>query len=152
MRNKTVVTDASCFIALDKIDGLQLLHSLYKEVITTPEIAAEYGKRLPQWVNVQAVINRDLLYDYADIIDIGEASAMALVAETDADLIIIDDAEARKFARKLGLNITGTVGVILNAKLAGIIPLVKPYMLKIQQTNFRISEWLIEEIIREAGE
>lgn len=74
----TVITDASCFIILDKINGLFVLESLFSQVITTPEIAAEYGKRLPAWVEVRAVANRDLLYDYTERVDIGEASAIAL--------------------------------------------------------------------------
>jgi predicted nucleic acid-binding protein len=150
--DKIVVTDASCFITLEKIDGLQLLNALYKQVITTPEIAAEYGKRLPDWVDVKAVLDRELLYTYAETVDIGEASAMALAVEIHADLLIIDDAEGRRFAKKLELNITGTVGVILSAKLNSIIPTVKPYIIKIQQTNFRISEWLISQVLKDAGE
>ena len=84
--------------------------------------------------------------------DIGEASAMALASEIQADLLIIDDAGGRRFAKKLELNIIGTVGVILNAKLNDIIPLVKPYVIKLQQTNFRISGQLTIQIIRDAGE
>jgi len=152
MVDKIVITDASCFITLDKINGMHLLHSLYEQVITTPEIAAEYGKRLPDWVNVKAVQNRDLLYNYAETVDIGEASAIALASEIHADLLIIDDANGRRFAKKLELNITGTIGVILEAKQNGIIPSVKPYIIKIQQTNFRISEWLTTQIIKDAGE
>ena len=152
MQDKIVITDASCFITLDKIDGMHLLHSLYKQVLTTPEIAAQFGKRLPEWVAVKAVLNRDLLYNYAETVDIGEASAMALASEIHADLLIIDDAEGRRFAKKLELNITGTVGVILSAKLNGVIPTVKPYILKIQQTNFRISDWLTSQILADAGE
>jgi len=85
-------------------------------------------------------------------VDIGEASAMALASEIQADLLIIDDAGGRRFAKKLELNIIGTVGVILNAKLNDIIPLVKPYVIKLQQTNFRISGQLTIQIIRDAGE
>ena len=117
---------------------MHLLHSLYKQVLTTPEIAAEFDKRLPEWVEVKAVVNRDLLYNYAETVDIGEASAMALASEIHADLLIIDDAGGRRFAKKL--NITGTICVILNAKLNGIIPCIKPYVIKIQETNFRISD------------
>ncbi|KQM67371.1 hypothetical protein ASE74_07895 [Pedobacter sp. Leaf216] len=152
LKDKIVITDASCFITLDKIEGLNLLHSLYKQVITTPEIAAKFGKRLPAWVDVKSVLNRDLLYDYAETIDIGEASAMALATEISADLLIIDDAKARRFAKKLELNIIGTIGIILSAKLNGIIPAVKPYIIKIQQTNFRISDLLTSQILKEAGE
>lgn len=150
--DKIVITDASCFITLDKIGGLGLLQHLYQQVITTPEVAAEYRKRLPDFVEVKAVKNRDLLYQYTESVDMGEASAMALASEIHADLLIIDDAEGRKFAKKLELKVTGTIGVILSAKLNGIIPAVKPYLTKVQQTNFRISESLITQILTAAKE
>lgn len=150
--NKVVITDASCFILFDKIDAFSVLKELYKEVITTPEIAAEYGKRLPVWVDVRAVQNRELLYQYADSVDIGEASAMALANEIHADLVILDDGAARKFAEKLQLEITGSVGVLLNAKKNNIIAEIRPYLDKIQHTNFRISSSLINRILAVAGE
>lgn len=135
----TIITDASCFILLDKIDGLFILEKLYKQVFTTPEIAAEYGKRLPSWVNVQAVINRDLLYTYADLVDIGEASALALAAEVLLPSLILDDLKARKLADELNLEFTGTLGVLILAKQNGIIPALLPYFEKIKKTDFRIS-------------
>lgn len=150
--NKVVITDASCFILLDKIDAFAILKDLYQIVITTPEIAAEYGKRLPQWVDVKAVQNRELLYTYAESIDIGEASAIALANEIQADLIILDDAAARKFAEKLHLDITGSMGVLLNAKKHNIISKIRPYLDKIQQTNFRISPSLVSYILEVADE
>ncbi|MET3114186.1 putative nucleic acid-binding protein [Pedobacter sp. CG_S7] len=70
---------------------------------------------------MKAVQNRELLYTYADSIDIGEASAMALANEIHGDLVILDNAAARIFAEKLHLQITGSVGVLLNAKKKGII-------------------------------
>jgi predicted nucleic acid-binding protein len=45
--NIIVITDTSCFIILDKIAALYLLDALFTQVITTPEIALEYGKTLP---------------------------------------------------------------------------------------------------------
>jgi predicted nucleic acid-binding protein len=55
-------------------------------------------------------------------IDKGESSAIALALETPQSTIILDDFKARKIAEKLGLNVTGTLGVIIKAKLRGIIP------------------------------
>jgi predicted nucleic acid-binding protein len=150
--NKVVITDASCFILLDKIDAFSILKELYQVVITTPEIAAEYGRRLPEWVEVRAVQNRDLLYTYAESIDIGEASAMALANEIHADLIILDDGAARKFAEKLALEITGSIGVLLSAKRNNIIKEIRPYLDRIQITNFRITPSLINRILVAAGE
>jgi predicted nucleic acid-binding protein len=150
--NKIVITDASCFILLDKIAALSILHELFRLVLTTPEIAAEYRKRLPSWVEVRAVVNRDLLYTYAETIDIGEASAIALAQEIQADLLILDDAAARKFAENLKLQITGTIGVLLSAKQNGVISEVRPYLDKIQRTNFRLSPSLISRVLKASGE
>ena len=150
--NKVVITDASCFILLDKIDAFFVLNDLFSSVITTPEIAAEYGKRLPAWIDVKAVQNRDLLYTYANSIDIGGASAMTLANEIHADMIILDDSAARKFAAKLNLHIAGSVGLLLEAKKNGIILEIRPYLDKIQETNFRISATLINNILIAAKE
>ena len=58
--DNAVITDTSCFILLDKIGAFSILHSLYKNVITTPEILHEFGKPLPDWIEIKSVINKDL--------------------------------------------------------------------------------------------
>jgi len=85
-------------------------------------------------------------------IDKGESSAIALALEIPESTLILDDYKARKIAEKLGLNITGTIGVIIKAKLKGIIPSIKPVLMKIKQTNFRISIELELSALKEAGE
>jgi predicted nucleic acid-binding protein len=49
-----VIADASVLIILDKIDQLNLLRQVYKEIFTTPEISKEFGKSLPKWINVES--------------------------------------------------------------------------------------------------
>ena len=49
-----VITDTSCFILLSNIDELSLLHKVYGEIITTPQIAREFGGNLPDWVKVKS--------------------------------------------------------------------------------------------------
>ena len=49
-----VIADASCFILLDKINELSLLQSLFKTITTSSEIAEEFGKPLPEWVEIKA--------------------------------------------------------------------------------------------------
>ena len=85
-------------------------------------------------------------------LDKGEASAIALAIELDNYLLIIDDLKGRKFAHQLGLTIIGTIGVLVDAKLAGIIPSIKPILSKIKSTNFRITEQLELLILKLAGE
>ena len=142
----TVITDASCFIILDKIDGLFVLESLFSRVVTTPEIAAEYGKRLPAWVDVRAVGNRDLLYDYAERVDIGEASAIALASEVPFPLLIIDDLAGRKLPDQLHLDYTGTVGILVLARQQGVIDKLRSYFDRIRATNFRVPESLLKSL------
>jgi predicted nucleic acid-binding protein len=85
-------------------------------------------------------------------IDKGEASAIALAMETPDCTIIIDDYKARKIAERLGLELTGTIGVIVKAKLKGIIPSVVPYLNKINKTDFRIKAEILQQALKEAGE
>ena len=67
-------------------------------------------------------------------------------------LLIIDEQKGRKLARQLGLTITGTLGVLVQAKLNGYIPMLSPLLDKIKQTDFRLSEQLIQEVLKEVGE
>ncbi len=85
-------------------------------------------------------------------IDKGESSAIALAMETPGCLIILDDYKARKVAERLGLKITGTIGIIIKAKLGGIIASIKPFLEKINQTDFRLSANLEQQSLTQAGE
>jgi len=149
---KTIISDTSCLILLSNINELELLNNLYGTIITTNEVAAEYGLPLPQWFFI--IDPKDKKYQslLEASIDKGEASAIALAAEMEDCLLIIDDLKGRKVAEQIGLKIIGTIGVIVDAKLAGIIPSVKPILAKIKQTNFRITDKLERLIIEKAGE
>lgn len=66
--------------------------------------------------------------------------------------IILDDFAARKVAEKLGLDITGTLGVVIKAKLKGVIESNRPYLDKIKSTDFRLSPELENLALTQAGE
>ncbi len=85
-------------------------------------------------------------------IDKGESSAIALAIETPDSTVIIDDYKARKIAEKLGLTYTGTIGVIIKAKLLGIIPSIKPLLEVIKQTDFRLSADIELQALKESKE
>jgi predicted nucleic acid-binding protein len=147
-----VITDTSCLIILEKITLLEVLHQLFSAVLTTPEIAAEYGSPLPEWVTVISVKNESLKQEFSLMVDKGEASAIALAQETPNQFLITDDLEARKLSLKLGLAVIGTLGVLLRAKQAGHIHLVKPYIEQMKQTDFRVSDELYQTVLRKANE
>ncbi|MBS1538493.1 MAG: DUF3368 domain-containing protein [Bacteroidetes bacterium] len=147
-----IISDTSCLIILSNIREIDLLQKLYGKIITTKEVASEFGQTLPQWIMIKSPSDsyRQLILELQ--IDKGEASAIALALENPNSTVIIDDFKARKVAQQLGITITGTIGVIVKAKLLGIIPSIKPILQKIRQTDFRISKEIEQQALTEAKE
>jgi predicted nucleic acid-binding protein len=149
---KKIIADTSCFIILTNIGELELLQKMYGTVVTTGDIAIEFGEELPEWIEIIPVkdtYRQQLLEMY---LDKWESSAIALALEIPDSTVIMDDFKARKIAERLGITFTGTLGIIIKAKLQGIIPSVQPFLEKIQRTNFRLSAVIVQQALREAGE
>lgn len=149
---KTIISDTSCFIILTNIGELEILFKVYGKVVTTHDIATEYGEALPDWVEIATVTDKYRQKILEIQIDKGESSAIALALETPDSTVILDDYKARKIAERLGLPFTGTIGVIIRAKLKGIIPSIKPLFEKIKQTNFRLTTEIEIQALKEANE
>ena len=149
---KTIISDSSCLIILKKIDALYLLQKLYNTISITPDIFEEIGENLPEWVEVIDVKNKTKQQEFENFVDRGEASAMALALEHLNSLILLDDWKARQFANKIGLKISGTLGVLIKAKNEKYIKSIKPLLAKIKTTNFRISDELKRLALENAGE
>ena len=149
---KAIISDTSCFIVLTNIGELDLLQKVYGQIVTTPEIAAEFGEPLPEWVEIAEVKDKYRQTILELQIDKGESSAIALALETPDSIVILDDYKARKIAERLGITFTGTIGVIIKAKLNGTIPSVKPILEKIKQTDFRLSREIETQALKEADE
>lgn len=149
---KTIIADTSCFIILNKIRKLDILKQLYGSVVITNEVFREYKADFPDWVIIQSVTDAHRQQILELQVDKGEASAIALALEISDSTIILDDNKARKIAESLGLNVTGTIGIIIKAKHSGIIQSIKPFLEKIKKTDFRISTELESQTLKEAGE
>lgn len=149
---KVIISDTSCLILLDNIDELDLLHKLYGAIVTTNEVKLEFGKELPIWIEIKEAEDKNYQSIIENTVDKGEASTIALAIENDDCLLIIDDLKGRKFAQQLGLHIIGTMGVIVDAKLSGIISSIKPLIHKIRNTNFRVTQEIEKIMLAKAGE
>jgi len=145
---KIVISDTSTLILFHKIDEFTLLQKVYGELITTPEIAEEFGEDLPDWIKIQSVSDKKYQDFLETQIDYGEASAIALATEYDDVLLLLDDLKARKLATRLKFKITGTLGVINRAKQMSIIDKVKPLIDKLLLTDFRVADNIIKEILK----
>lgn len=149
---KTIISDTSCLIVLSNIGELNLLQKVYGQIATTVEIAIEFGEPLPDWFEILTVADKSKQLLLELQLDRGESSAIALALETPESVVILDDYQARKIANRLGLIYTGTIGVIIKAKLIGIIPSIKPFIKKIRQSNFRLSTEIELQALIEANE
>jgi predicted nucleic acid-binding protein len=145
---KIVISDTSTLILFHKIDEFSLLQKVYGDLITTPEIAEEFGEDLSDWIKIQSVSDKKYQNFLETQVDHGEASAIALASEFEDVLLLLDDLKARKLAIQLKFKITGTLGVIHKAKQLSIIDKVKPLIDKLLLTDFRVAENIIEEILK----
>lgn len=145
---KIVISDTSTLILFHKIDEFVLLKKVYGELITTPEIAEEFGEVLPDWIKIQSVSDKKYQDFLETQVDYGEASAIALASEFNDVLLLLDDLKARKLAARLKFKFTGALGVINRAKQMSIIDKVKPLIDKLLLTDFRIADNIIEEILK----
>jgi predicted nucleic acid-binding protein len=147
-----VIADTSCFIILSNINELGLLKRVYGTIVTTPDVIWEFGEDLPDWILIRSPKDQQKQKALELKVDRGEASAITLALEIPGSTVILDDLQARILAEQLGVLITGTVGVIIKAKLNGIIPSIRPLLNQIKKTNFRITPALEALALKEANE
>ena len=156
-----VVSNTTPIISLLKIDKLQILKELYGEIFIPQEVfnEIEAGKNKTyytdlskiEWIRIMSIRDSKSLSYFLDL-DRGEAEAIVLATECDADLIILDESLGRFHAKHAGLKTTGTIGILLKAKQLGLIPELKPLLSELRAKNVWFSESFIEEILLLAKE
>lgn len=152
-----VVSDASPLIALDSINKLELLPLLYKQVLIPPRVYEEAGTNslhAVSWLTVVPVEDNPFIIDLlAQGLDRGEAEAIALALQVKAQKLIIDERRGRSVAERLGLELIGTLGLLVKAKQAHLVDEVRPLIDTLIQTiSFRISPALYAQILGDCGE
>lgn len=149
---RIIIADTSCLVILSKINKLHILNELFGKIVITPEVASEFGEEIPDWIEIRNTKDQSSQTLIKSSIDLGEASSIALALEFTNPLLILDDLKARNFAESLELTITGTIGVLLNAKMKKIIPDMKTVLNQIEKTDFRLSKSLIDQVLNLSGE
>ena len=149
-----IVCNSSVLITLDNAGVLHVLKDLFKEILIPKAVRKEVFKRrkLPGFVKCVEISEAIALKVLESNLEAGEGEAICLYEEMDADLLIIDDLEGRRVAERLGINITGTLGVLLLAKREKFIDKVKPLLDEIVGHGFRVADELYQEILIKADE
>jgi predicted nucleic acid-binding protein len=111
--DEIIISDTSCLIALSNIGMLNILRDLYQEIIVTREVQDEFRSKLPEWIIVLEVKNKQKQIEIEKRLDRGEASSIALALEIENAILIIDEIKGRKIAQSFDIEIIGTIGVLL---------------------------------------
>lgn len=157
-----VISDSSSLIAIAAVGQLGVLHGLYREVVvpravwsevTAPNRPGATEIQNAGWIRVASVAERSSIGVLPQPLGPGEGEAIVLAQELSADLLLIDERRARKIALQLGLPVTGVVGVMLEAKKAGLISAIKPILDQMEAAvAFRLKRSLYDAALRAAGE
>jgi uncharacterized protein len=157
-----VIVDTSPLQYLHQIGLLDLLPDFYGEILIPESVVREIaagrvlGVTLPElsalpWIKVRKVSGLAVLPLVSDL-GAGEREVLALALEADHPLVVLDDALARRVARRLDIALTGTLGLLLKAKRAGRIPLLKPLLGRLEALNFRLDRETRLSVLKLADE
>ena len=159
-----VVSNASPLINMACIGKLNLLRELYGELFIPEAVWNEVvveGKGQPgseeiksaTWIKTQPVTDLSLVRALRQELDAGEAEAIVLALEMQAELLLMDERIGREVAGHLGLRFTGLIGVFVEGKSKGLISVVKPQLDALRNmAGFRISSTLYERVLQDVGE
>jgi predicted nucleic acid-binding protein len=144
---KIVIVDASCLLVFSHINRFSLLRELCPQLITTPEVVEEYKADLPQWIQVVSIQNTAITKSINALLGLGESSAIALALETRNPLIILDDKRARAYAKNLGLDHIGVIGLLRLGYKKGLIKDIDDILAELRVNHFYLPG-NVEELIK----
>jgi len=160
----TIISDTSILSNFYLIGELKIIQFTFGKVLIPRKVFEEllllrqFGRDITallnaDWIEVKATSNMERYSDILQHLDPGEAEAIVLAEELDADFLLIDDLKGRKFAENLGLVVVGSVGILIQAKEKGVISDVKPYLEKlVSEAGAWISGALYDFVLKQVNE
>lgn len=159
-----IVVDTSPLLALDACGQIEVLGSLYQQVVVPDVVDNELsaGKMRPllpggltdahrAWIQVRPLSN-PIKASLLAKLDPGEAAVIQLALELGTTQVLIDERIAWKEAVREGLTPVGSVGIIVLAKKKGLIAEAKPHLHEMRNKGQYLSKRVIDDAIVQAGE
>jgi len=154
--------DASPLILLGKVDHLWLLRDLSDELIVPDAVAQEVrvkpeGERsldeLLAYSSVRVAAPVAVPHE-VEVWDLGrgESEVLAVALVEAASRAVVDDLEARRCGQALGVDVIGTLGVVLRAKREGLLPAARPTMAHLREVGLYVADDLIDRVLGYLGE
>lgn len=159
-----VVADTSPLTALLHLNRLQLLMDLYGSVYIPVSVANEMKDLIPFGYNVsflndkssfhvKEATDKKLMQKFMSVLDAGEAEAIVLAKELNADLLLIDEKLGKEIAEGENIKCKGVIGLLIEAKTKKLIPQPRPLLDDLRNNlKFRISNAIYKLALEKAGE
>lgn len=159
MAQYVAVTNTSPIIALVGAGQLPLLEALFSQVnvpfavwdelIAKPEAPEPFALLGLRNVSFHPLTE---LARETQSLDTGERAAITLGLATPGAIVLLDELAARRLANRLGLNVVGSLGVLVKAKQEGLIPALRPIIEIMQNNGYRLGQRVVDAALRAAGE
>jgi predicted nucleic acid-binding protein len=156
-----VIVNNTPLVALWVLGRLDLLRELYDEVLIPQAVYEEFvateravrqaALENAPWIKPVSLENSQRARVYIGL-DLGEAEVLALAEERAARLVIIDELKGRRYAQRLEMPLTDTLGLLLLAKERGLVANLAPLLVELQEAGLYLSAALIDRALRLAGE
>ena len=156
-----VIANNTPLVALWTLGRLDLLRDLYGEVwipqavynefVATERTRRDSALQGASWIVTVPVSSPQHVKVYVGL-DQGEAEVLALAEEHAARLVIVDEYKGRRYAQRLGISLTGTLGVLLLAKERGLVDRLAPLLVDLQDAGLYLDAALVERTLVLAGE
>ena len=161
--SSTIICDTTVWLYLGRTQQHSLLSSLYETIFVTEMVCLELDvgrltrpdtldPRQLSWVTVVKVESEEIANLPSNELGRGELSVIVSARRHHLSIVGLDDLEARKFAKNLGLKIVGTPGILIQAKKMGFLQAVRPVLEQLKQSVFYISQPLFDHILALVGE
>ncbi|PPK86732.1 hypothetical protein CLV84_3668 [Neolewinella xylanilytica] len=155
-----IVSDTSTITNLLQINRLDILKSLYGNIVIPPGVRRELYRIEGQktiidkldWISTEYPHDQQLIAELLEDLDLGESEAIALAIELDAEYLIIDEYKGRAIAEKKGVKIVGLLGILIAAKTCGHIESIKSLLETIMSNGFRLNSSLVDKVLTALGE
>jgi predicted nucleic acid-binding protein len=157
-----IISNTSPLQYLYQLNLLNVLPRLARTITVPPAVSAELdagralGLSLPHvpsldWIVIRSPSSSVVLLLVTDL-GHGEREVLALALEIPDSVCVLDDAFARQVAATLQLRITGTLGVLIDAKRAGLVSSVRPFLDQLHDLGFRLATHTRSAVLTLAGE
>ncbi len=153
-----LIADSSALIALAIIDKLEILQKLFSNIFVPRAVYDEITKDNKTEAKKLTKFCKDKVLDIETKINFnislgkGESEAVILYQEQNADFLLCDDKKAKKFAQSFGINVIGSLGVLIKAKKARYIEAIEPLIKKLKESQIYIDENTCNTVLKIEGE